>query len=405
MADKSVWLNVEDEDAWVLCTVEGSTDSEVNLLRAHAPDGVSTKTTITMEAYKKLTPVTGDMSVPVHDLCLLEDVNTASLLHTLRQRYAVDDIYTAIGPIVVAVNPYKKVASCSAENFANMKDLDEESIPPHVFRVGLSAYMAMMRTGSAQSVLISGESGAGKTETAKLTMNVLAEVSQSSGKTTEQCLEAGIVLEAFGNAKTVYNNNSSRFGKWCAVHFQKGQIATCKIRSYLLEKTRVVTVNEGERNYHVFYHMLAGCTAEEKSTYLLAGTNDAYNYTKGQATSPGIDDVEEWEQVHTPSARERCSRHATPQISHAPHPPSTGPRQARGARLLSRAAGRHVQALRRRPHVGQRRVCREGRGVGDLKHGGDQEGGDAAGRRLGAAGGEARDAHRLRTRVVVHGAA
>ena len=111
MADKSVWLNVEDEDAWVLCTVEGSTDSEVNLLRAHAPDGVSTKTTITMEAYKKLTPVTGDMSVPVHDLCLLEDVNTASLLHTLRQRYAVDDIYTAIGPIVVAVNPYKKVAS------------------------------------------------------------------------------------------------------------------------------------------------------------------------------------------------------------------------------------------------------------------------------------------------------
>lgn len=102
MADKSVWLNVEDEDAWVLCTVEGSTDSEVNLLRAHAPDGVSTKTTITMEAYKKLTPVTGDMSVPVHDLCLLEDVNTASLLHTLRQRYAVDDIYTAIGPIVVA---------------------------------------------------------------------------------------------------------------------------------------------------------------------------------------------------------------------------------------------------------------------------------------------------------------
>ena len=160
MAEKSVWLNVDDEDAWVLCTVEGSTDSEVNLLRAHAPDGVSTKTTITMEAYKKLTPVTGDMSVPVHDLCLLEDVNTASLLHTLRQRYAVDDIYTAIGPIVVAVNPYKKVASCSAENFANMKDLDEESIPPHVFRVGLSAYMAMMRTGSAQSVLISGESGA-----------------------------------------------------------------------------------------------------------------------------------------------------------------------------------------------------------------------------------------------------
>ena len=240
-----------------------------------------------MEAYKKLTPVTGDMSVPVHDLCLLEDVNTASLLHTLRQRYAVDDIYTAIGPIAVAVNPYKKVASCSAENFANMKDLDEESIPPHVFRVGLSAYMAMMRTGSAQSVLISGESGAGKTETAKLTMNVLAEVSQSSGKTTEQCLEAGIVLEAFGNAKTVYNNNSSRFGKWCAVHFQKGQIATCKIRSYLLEKTRVVTVNEGERNYHVFYHMLAGCTAEEKATYLLAGTNDAYNYTKGQATSDG----------------------------------------------------------------------------------------------------------------------
>ena len=104
------------------------------------------------------------------------------------------------------------MASCSAENCENIKDLDEESIPPHVFRVALSAYMAMMRTGSAQSVLISGESGAGKTETAKA-MNVLAEPVVE--QTTEQCLEAGIVLEAFGNAATVYNNNSSRFGK-CA---------------------------------------------------------------------------------------------------------------------------------------------------------------------------------------------
>ena len=238
MADKSVWLNVDDEDAWVLGTVEGSTDSEVNLLRAHAPDGVSTKTTITMEAYKKLTPVTGDMSVPVHDLCLLEDVNTASLLHTLRQRYAVDDIYTAIGPIVVAVNPYKKVASCSAENFANMKDLDEESIPPHVFRVGLSAYMAMMRT-SAQSVPSRASRAPGRRD-GELTMNVLAEVSQSSGKTTEQCLEAGIVLEALGNAKTVYNNNSSA----------SGAPSTSKEASSKMDYLELVTVRDATARYH-----------------------------------------------------------------------------------------------------------------------------------------------------------
>ena len=236
MSSHSVWLNVDDEDAWVIATVGEKFGGSVMLKRTSAPKGVELETSVSEEAFAKLSPATGDPNKSVADLVWMPDVNTGAVLHNLRLRYAANDIYTAIGPILIAVNPYKMLECCSAETLASMmEEEDVEKLPPHVFKIAKAAYASMCRTGGAQSVLISGESGAGKTETTKLCMSCLAEISGSSGKSTESALESGILLEAFGNAKTVHNNNSSRFGKWCSVHFDEaGHIAACKVRSYLL---------------------------------------------------------------------------------------------------------------------------------------------------------------------------
>ena len=280
MSSHSVWLNVDDEDAWVIATVGEKFGGSVMLKRTSAPKGVELETSVSEEAFAKLSPATGDPNKSVADLVWMPDVNTGAVLHNLRLRYAANDIYTAIGPILIAVNPYKMLECCSAETLASMmEEEDVEKLPPHVFKIAKAAYASMCRTGGAQSVLISGESGAGKTETTKLCMSCLAEISGSSGKSTESALESGILLEAFGNAKTVHNNNSSRFGKWCSVHFDEaGHIAACKVRSYLLEKSRVVTPGDAERNYHIFYQMLKGATDDERKEYQLMANCSDYAY-------------------------------------------------------------------------------------------------------------------------------
>ena len=237
-----VWLKVDDADAWVLAEVVEKTADGVLLKRAHAPEGVALELTLPADDFAKLSGATGNFKEAVEDLAMLQEVSSATLLHTLRLRYAEDLIYTAIGPVIIALNPYRPVDCCASDALEalakeNMQDLERE-LPPHVFRVSRNALRGMQLTRRAQSVLISGESGAGKTETNKLAMVCLAELTQSSGANVDAVLESGILLEAFGNAKTVYNNNSSRFGKWCAVYFDyDGHIAKCIIRSYLLEKS------------------------------------------------------------------------------------------------------------------------------------------------------------------------
>ncbi len=295
----AVWLPVEDEQAWVVASVENRFDGLVEMMRSYPvpPAGVEVKVTMQEDEFEKLTPVTGDPKVSVADLVMLSDVNTGAVLNNLRVRYQNDEIFTAIGPILVVVNPYKPLAICSAEHLTEMAhEPQPDSLPPHIFKISHSAYSKMMQTASAQSILISGESGAGKTETTKLCMNCLAEISGSSGKSTEAALESGIVLETFGNAKTVHNNNSSRFGKWCAVHFtEDGQVGACKVLSYLLEKSRVVGPGENERNYHVFYQLLTGTPAEARAELKLLEKPSDYLYLQGPATVDGVDDAAEWE--------------------------------------------------------------------------------------------------------------
>ncbi len=178
--------------------------------------------------------------------------------------------------MLIAINPFKKTAECSAERIDALIGADSpDTDPPHVYRVSRSAYSVMCATGGAQSILISGESGAGKTEAAKLCMLCLARLSSPAdadaeaeaarSSSTSAALDAGLVLEAFGNAKTCYNDNSSRFGKWVEIHFGEARggaggrrpIASCTIHSYLLEISRVVNQAASERNYHIFYQLLA----------------------------------------------------------------------------------------------------------------------------------------------------
>ena len=183
----------------IACAADGTV--EVKRVDPPAPEGVSDKVTLTEVEAEKLLPVTGDPMESVEDLVQLQDVNAGAVLQNLRLRYAEDEIFTAIGPILITINPYKSLEVCSAEHMSQLtKTADVEGLPPHIFKIAHSAYARMRQTGSACSILISGESGAGKTEACKLCMNSLAEISGSSGASTEAALESGLLLEAFGNA-------------------------------------------------------------------------------------------------------------------------------------------------------------------------------------------------------------
>eukprot|EP00320_Phaeocystis_rex_P000214 CAMPEP_0119057708 /NCGR_PEP_ID=MMETSP1178-20130426/2102_1 /TAXON_ID=33656 /ORGANISM="unid sp, Strain CCMP2000" /LENGTH=1078 /DNA_ID=CAMNT_0007038565 /DNA_START=76 /DNA_END=3312 /DNA_ORIENTATION=- len=301
-----VWLPVEDTDQTVLATVEDFQDDSVFLTRLHAPPHIKNLTVeLTNAQFEKLPVAVGNVMSPGEDLVLLEDVSDATILHTLRLRLDQKKIFTSIGPVLVVVNPYQPVESCGEKNLTRLTAelaLTTEyigSASPHAHRTVANAYLGLRentRGGGAQSILVSGESGAGKTETTKIAMSCLAAISKSSGGLTDAALESSFLLEAIGNARTVYNNNSSRFGKWMAVHFDQGdKIHACKIRSYLLEQSRVVGASPGERTYHIFYYLLKGCSAAEKSKYGLLDSLSKYKYTRGgEFDAPGTDDVQGW---------------------------------------------------------------------------------------------------------------
>ncbi|PNF27702.1 hypothetical protein B7P43_G13754 [Cryptotermes secundus] len=221
----------------------------------------------------------------VEDMIQLSDLNEASLLWNLKIRYDKELIYTYTGSILVAVNPYKMFDIYGLDMVKKYEGQILGTLPPHLFAIGSSAYGHMSKDGSSpesQVVVISGESGSGKTESTKLVMQYLAAVNKSpSNLITEQILEASPLLESFGNAKTVRNDNSSRFGKYLEVHFKDGVIIGAKITEYLLEKSRIVTQAADERNYHVFYEMLQGLTSETKEKYGLLSADKYFYLNQG----------------------------------------------------------------------------------------------------------------------------
>ncbi|XP_027263507.1 unconventional myosin-VIIa [Cricetulus griseus] len=214
----------------------------------------------------------------VEDMIRLGDLNEAGILRNLLIRYRDHLIYTYTGSILVAVNPYQLLSIYSPEHIRQYTNKKIGEMPPHIFAIADNCYFNMKRNNRDQCCIISGESGAGKTESTKLILQFLAAISGQHSWIEQQVLEATPILEAFGNAKTIRNDNSSRFGKYIDIHFNKrGAIEGAKIEQYLLEKSRVCRQAPDERNYHVFYCMLEGMNEEQKKKLGLGQAAD-YNY-------------------------------------------------------------------------------------------------------------------------------
>lgn len=239
------------------------------------------------------------------DMINLEQLNEGAILHTIRTRFKKDQIYTYISTILMAMNPYQKFDIYGPKQRAEYQKRTETA--PHAYALADNAYRGMRENQKSQSVVISGESGAGKTETTKIVLQYISFLSQEGGRHTiaknTQNIEARILdcnplMEAFGNAKTLRNNNSSRFGKYVQVLFDGSYaIIGASISSYLLEKTRVVTQAKDERNYHIFYQLLAGLKPEDKKQYRLDGANQYRYCTSGVNETTPKDvaaDLVEW---------------------------------------------------------------------------------------------------------------
>ncbi|XP_030221748.1 unconventional myosin-Vc [Gadus morhua] len=243
-----------------------------------------------------------DILVGENDLTALSYLHEPAVLHNLRVRFVESKIiYTYCGIILVAVNPYKQLhiygdAVIQAYSGQNMGDMD-----PHIFAVAEEAYKQMARNRKNQSIIVSGESGAGKTVSARYAMRYFAVVSKSGSKTRveDKVLASNPITEAIGNAKTTRNYNSSRFGKYTEISFDKQyRIIGANMRTYLLEKSRVVFQAENERNYHIFYQMCACAELPEFQTLRLSSA-DKFQYTSmsGEIGIEGVDDRRDMEET------------------------------------------------------------------------------------------------------------
>ncbi|KAL6516153.1 hypothetical protein OROGR_019458 [Orobanche gracilis] len=236
----------------------------------------------------------------VDDMTKLSYLHEPGVLQNLATRYQLNEIYTYTGGILIAINPFQRLPHLyDGHMMEQYKGAPFGELSPHVFAIADMAFRAMVHEGKSNSILVSGESGAGKTETTKMLMRYLAYLGGrkgTEGRTVEQqVLESNPVLEAFGNAKTVRNNNSSRFGKFVEIQFDKHRrISGAAIRTYLLERSRVCQISDPERNYHCFYLLCAAPPDEiekyklghpktfhylnQSNCYELVGISDAHDY-------------------------------------------------------------------------------------------------------------------------------
>ncbi|XP_054249688.1 myosin-10 isoform X1 [Indicator indicator] len=253
----------------------------------------------------------------VEDMAELTCLNEASVLHNLKDRYYSGLIYTYSGLFCVVINPYKNLPIYSENIIEMYRGKKRHEMPPHIYAISESAYRCMLQDREDQSILCTGESGAGKTENTKKVIQYLAHVASShkgrkdhnippespkpvkhQGELERQLLQANPILESFGNAKTVKNDNSSRFGKFIRINFDvTGYIVGANIETYLLEKSRAVRQAKDERTFHIFYQLLAGAGEHLKSDLLLEGFNNYRFLSNGYIPIPGQQDKDNFQET------------------------------------------------------------------------------------------------------------
>ncbi|KAK9752705.1 Myosin head (motor domain) [Popillia japonica] len=295
-AKKSCWVP-DEKEGFVLGEIRGT---KGDLVTVGIPGGE--EKTFKKDLVHQVNPPKFEK---VEDMADLTHLNEGAVLHNLRQRYYCKLIYTYSGLFCVAINPYKRFPVYTNRCAKLYRGKRRNEVPPHIFAISDGAYVAMLTNHQNQSMLITGESGAGKTENTKKVIAYFATVGASStkkekdpsGKGTleDQVVQTNPVLEAFGNAKTVRNDNSSRFGKFIRIHFgPTGKLAGADIETYLLEKARVISQQPLERSYHIFYQIMSGAVKGLKENCLLSNNiTDYYYVAQGKTTIPNVDDGEE----------------------------------------------------------------------------------------------------------------
>uniref|UniRef100_A0A8B9HEH7 Myosin motor domain-containing protein n=1 Tax=Astyanax mexicanus TaxID=7994 RepID=A0A8B9HEH7_ASTMX len=244
----------------------------------------------------------------IEDMAMMTHLNEPCVLYNLKERYAAWMIYTYSGLFCVIVNPYNWLQVYDPVVVTGYRGKKRIEAPPHIFSISDNAYQFMLTDRENQSILITGESGAGKTVNTKRVIQYFATIAMTGQKKAEpaagkmqgsledQIIAANPLLEAYGNAKTIRNDNSSRFGKFIRIHFgQTGKLASADIETYLLEKSRVTFQLSAERSYHIFYQLMTGHKPELLEALLI--TTNPYDYhmiSQGEITVKSIDDVEEF---------------------------------------------------------------------------------------------------------------
>ncbi|WVZ61388.1 hypothetical protein U9M48_011271 [Paspalum notatum var. saurae] len=289
-----VWVEDPDE-AWMDGLVEEMNEDEVVINCTSGKKVTANVSTV----YPK------DTESPrggVEDMTRLAYLHEPGVLQNLKSRYGLNEIYTYTGNILIAVNPFQRLPHLYNNHMMGIyKGAEFGELSPHPFAIADRSYRLMINDRISQAILVSGESGAGKTESTKMLMQYLAFMggkAQAEGRSVQQqILESNPVLEAFGNAKTVRNNNSSRFGKFVEIQFdENGKISGAAIRTYLLERSRVCQISDPERNYHCFY-MLCAAPPEDCKKYKL-GDARSFHYLN-QSNCIALDGLDEEKRIMT----------------------------------------------------------------------------------------------------------
>lgn len=293
MADLEIkegqWLWMEHEtEVWIPVKPVANYGDSVS---CEGKDG--TAYTIKVTEDKKLRHVQPSSMEALDDMINLHELFDGAILNTLRDRYNQNKIYTNISSIVIAVNPYKQLPLFTREvqQAYHSKDMED----PHVYILADNAYAQMVTNKMPQALIVSGESGSGKTETTKIILRYFSFLSGKGSDIEKKIVDANPIVEAFGNAQTLRNHNSSRFGKFIEIHFDKGNaILGANVKSFLLEVARISGQLEGERNFHFFYQMCAGLVGD--ATYALKPAEQmAYCMGGGTTKIEGMDDKVEWD--------------------------------------------------------------------------------------------------------------